>query len=125
MIRDNWWWIGDLGHWIVSAGTVLLAFWLGLRVRKPRLNIAATYGFNSLDPGTTGTDIIVTIHNSGSEVAYVCGIKLDVFGVDHPAKFYDLPNRMEVANNPVPANGAEDFFSPEADIVKAWRFIAY
>jgi len=124
-MKDNWWWIGDVGHWIASAATVLLAFWLGFRVRKPRLKITATYGFNHSDPGIPGTQFKVRIHNSGSEPAYVSGIKLNVFGVDYPVRFYDWSNKKEVANNLVPANGAEDFFSTEAKIVEAWTSLPY
>ena len=124
-MKENWWWIGDVGYWVVSAAAVLLAFWLRLRVRKPRLKITATYGFEISNPDIAGKHIVVKAHNSGSEVAYVRGIRLEIFGVDYPVKFYDLPTRRKVGNNPVPANGAEDFFSPEAQIIEAWKHLPY
>lgn len=70
---------------------------------------------------TLGSSIDVVIHNSGSEAAYIRSIKMSVFGLDSTAKFYDISNRREVANNLVPANGVEDFFTPVANLVTTWR----
>lgn len=118
MFKNNWWWIGDVGHWLVSATTVLLAFWLGLRVRKPRLKITVTESTDHTP--TVGSSIDVMIHNSGSEAAYIRSIKMSVFGLNSTARFVDLSNLREVANNLVRANGAEDFIAPTRDVITTW-----
>ena len=121
MIKDNWWWIGDIGQWFFSTVTVLLAFYLGLRVRKPRLKITVRINAPTDRIEIAGANIMAMIHNSGSEVAYIRDIKLVVFGVQSSANFYVLPEGRELANNPIPANGAEDFYSPVAEIINAWK----
>lgn len=117
MIHSNWWWIGDVGHWLVSATTVLLAFWLGLRARKPRLKITVT---TSTDKVTVGSGLDVMIHNSGSEAAYVRSVRMNVFGLNSSAHFFFTPKRNEDPDDPIPANAVRDYKTSAENVVKAW-----
>ena len=52
-------------------------------------------------------------------------MRLKIFWKATDARFYDLSNRREVANNKIPANGYEEFFTPAAHIVEIWEALPY
>lgn len=112
-----------MGHWLVSAITVLLAFYLGQRSRKPRLVVTARTNKPTDKFPIGGRPAIANVHNAGIENAYISRISLRIFGVQTDATFYDLQKRREVSNFEIPANGFEEFFSPTVHVIEGWKSI--